>query len=109
MTLEKLMQFEHPDNEGYGVFGVKFFDWVVVGAESGANRRPCKIEWVEDIVDTCESWNVPVFVKQLEINGKLVTDINKFPQHLQIREVPWMERVWERGDEKAHSKSKSPD
>ena len=69
------------------------FNWVVVGAESGANRRPCKIEWVEDIVDTCESWNVPVFVKQLDIDGKLVTDINKFPEHLQIRQVPWMERT----------------
>jgi protein gp37 len=93
IDLGKWMQFEHPDNEGYGVPIVEFFDWVVVGAESGPNRRPCKIEWVEEIVDTCESWNVPVFVKQLDIDGKLVTDINKFPEHLQIRQVPWKERT----------------
>lgn len=28
-------------------------------------------------------------VKQLEINGKLVKDINKFPPELQIRQIPW--------------------
>lgn len=68
-------------------------DWVVVGAESGPNRRPCKLEWVESVVGQCLHYKIPVFVKQLEINGKLVTDINKFPQHLQIRQIPWMERA----------------
>ncbi len=65
------------------------FEWVVVGCESGPNRRPCKIEWVESIVEQCLAANVPVFVKQLDIVGKCVTDINKFPPHLQIRQVPW--------------------
>lgn len=65
------------------------FKWVVVGSESGQNRRPCKIEWVESIVEQCLSANIPVFVKQLSIGGKCETDINKFPAHLQIRQVPW--------------------
>ena len=65
------------------------FDWVVVGAESGENRRPCKLEWVRQIVEDCQEWGVPVFVKQLEIDGKLVKDINLFPEDLQIRQVPW--------------------
>jgi len=63
-------------------------DWVIVGSESGPNRRPAKLEWIESIVDQCQTANVPVFVKQLEINGKLVKDINKFPKHLQLREYP---------------------
>lgn len=63
--------------------------WVVVGCESGPNRRPCKIEWVESIVDQCRAANVPVFVKQISIGGKCVTDINQFPEHLRIRQVPW--------------------
>lgn len=63
--------------------------WVVVGCESGPNRRPCKIEWVESIVEQCRAANIPVFVKQLDIGGKCVTDINKFPEHLRIRQVPW--------------------
>lgn len=64
-------------------------NWLVVGCESGPNRRPCKLEWVESIVDQCRSAGVPVFVKQLDIAGRCVTDINKFPEHLRIRQVPW--------------------
>lgn len=63
--------------------------WLVVGCESGPNRRPCKIKWVEDIVEQCRAFQIPVFVKQLDINGRCVTDIDKFPGHLQIRQVPW--------------------
>ena len=63
--------------------------WLVVGCESGSNRRPCKIEWVESIVEQCRTAGVPVFVKQLDIGGKCETDINEFPAHLRIRQVPW--------------------
>lgn len=63
-------------------------NWVVIGAESGANRRECKLKWIESIVEQCKSANVPVFVKQIHLNGKLEKDINKFPKHLQIREYP---------------------
>ena len=65
------------------------YKWLVVGCESGPKRRPCKIEWVESIVEQCMAADVPVFVKQLDINGRCVTDINKFPAHLRIRQVPW--------------------
>lgn len=65
------------------------YKWVVVGCESGPKRRPCKLEWVEDVVGQCMSAGVPVFVKQLDLNGKCETDINKFPEHLRIRQVPW--------------------
>jgi len=63
--------------------------WLAVGCESGPNRRPCKLEWIESIVDQCRARNIPVFVKQLDINGKCERDITKFPKHLQIRQVPW--------------------
>ena len=64
---------------------------VIVGCESGPNRRPCKIEWVESIVEQCRSANVPVFVKQICLpNGKFTNKIEEFPAHLQIRQVPWV-------------------
>ena len=63
--------------------------WLVVGCESGPKRRPCKIEWIESIVDQCLAAKIPVFVKQLDLNGKCERDITKFPKHLQIRQVPW--------------------
>ena len=69
--------------------GIRLPEWVVVGCESGARRRPCPLEWVESIVEQCMAAKVPVFVKQLDINGRCVTDINRFPAHLRIRQVPW--------------------
>lgn len=66
------------------------FNWVVVGCESGANRRQCKIEWIESIVEQCRLHHVPVFVKQICLsNGKFTKNIEEFPKHLQIRQVPW--------------------
>lgn len=62
---------------------------VIIGCESGPHRRPCKIEWVEFIVQQCMNAKIPVFVKQLDINGRCETNINKFPDHLRIRQVPW--------------------
>ena len=63
---------------------------VIVGCESGPKRRPCKIEWIEDIVEQCRKANVPVFVKQMVLpNGEFTNDISKFPKHLQIRQLVW--------------------
>ena len=75
------LQYIAPEDQPFG--------WCVVGCESGPKRRPCKIEWVESIVEQCRNAGVRVFVKQLDIGGKCVTDITKFPAHLQIRQVPW--------------------
>lgn len=71
----------------------KHLRWVVVGAESGGNRRPCNIEWVEDIVDECLTLGIPLFVKQVVLpSGKFTNKIEEFPKHLQIRQVPWVMR-----------------
>ncbi len=63
-------------------------DWVIVGAESGKNKRECKIEWIINIVQQCKEAGIPVFVKQIHLNGKLVKDINQFPQEVRYREFP---------------------
>jgi len=47
-------------------------DWVIVGCESGSGRRECKIEWIQQIICQCADANIPVFVKQAEIDGKVV-------------------------------------
>jgi protein gp37 len=46
------------------------FDWCIIGGESGNNIgkyrfRKCYIEWIEDVINTCQNNNVKVFVKQL--------------------------------------------
>jgi len=65
------------------------FRWIVVGCESGARRRSCQIEWVKDLVKQAILAKIPVFVKQLDIDGKCERMIGRFPTDLQIREVPW--------------------
>jgi protein gp37 len=38
--------------------------WVIVGGESGPRARFMKPEWVYDIRNKCEAYNVPFFFKQ---------------------------------------------
>lgn len=57
-------------------------DWVVVGCESGPNRRPCKVEWMIEVVEQCKAAGVKVFVKQVNINGKVSHDTNEWPEKL---------------------------
>jgi len=47
-------------------------DWVVIGCESGPGRRKTELKWIENAVMQCSDAGIPVFVKQAEIDGKLV-------------------------------------
>lgn len=75
--------------------------WVIVGGESGNENglyryRPCKIEWIESIINQCRSARVPVFVKQLgthmakqlKLSDRHGGNIDEWPEHLRIREFP---------------------
>lgn len=39
-------------------------DWVIVGGESGPDRRPMQPDWVRLIRDQCQQWGIPFFYKQ---------------------------------------------
>ncbi len=47
-------------------------DWVICGCESGPNRRPCKVEWIHSLEQHCFHAHVPFFLKQMEVDGKVV-------------------------------------
>jgi len=75
----------------------KDLDWVIVGGESGYNARPCKVDWIRNIKYQCQTWNCPIFIKQLgsnpiSIDFKLKSskgdNINEFPDDLRVREYP---------------------
>jgi protein gp37 len=61
--------------------------WVIVGAESGPDRRPFKVAWAESIYEQCRAAGVPFFGKQASgprpgvplyiIGGR---EIKEFPQ-----------------------------
>lgn len=63
-------------------------DWVIVGCENGPKRRACYPEWVESIVEQCKVAGVPVFVKQLSINGRVSHDPAEWPENLRVRQWP---------------------
>jgi protein gp37 len=92
-------------------------DWVIVGGESGPGARPCRVQWVRDIVAQCRAASVPVFVKQLgakpegdprpperrdpvtgariltvmqaiEIRDRKGGDPSEWPEDLRVREYP---------------------
>jgi len=47
-------------------------DWVIAGCETGPNRRPAEIDWFRSLRDQCQAAKVPFFLKQAEINGRVV-------------------------------------
>lgn len=63
-------------------------EWLVVGCESGPGARPCPLEWVEGVVEQCQSARVPVYVKQIRIGSRVVHDPAQFPAHLRLRQYP---------------------
>lgn len=77
------------DGRNYGIDSKhEYIDWVVVGSESGPHKRECKIKWIEYIIDQCKRSKTPVWIKQINIDGKVIDDINQFPEHLRIRQFP---------------------
>lgn len=74
--------------EGCGYMGGwPVVDWVVVGCESGPNRRFCKLDWIVEIVEQCQTAGIKVFVKQVSINGKVSHDMSEWPEKLRVREL----------------------
>ncbi|GAJ06148.1 unnamed protein product, partial [marine sediment metagenome] len=74
----------------YGVteYDAPYLNWVIVGAESGPKRRPCKLKWVRNIKDQCYDPGTPLFIKQLDIDGKLSKNPDGWPEDLRIRQWP---------------------
>ena len=62
--------------------------WIICGAESGPHRRPCNLEWVHSIVNQCLAAKMPVFVKQIDLNGEVVKDMDRFPGPLRLQQFP---------------------
>lgn len=61
-------------------------EWFIVGCESGAKRRPTPDGAIEAIAKQCANFETSLWVKQMEIGGKVETDVNRFPTALGIQE-----------------------
>ena len=69
-------------------FTDKKIKWCIAGVESGPRRRPCDIDWIEEIVQDCKTYGCACFVKQMSLNGKVSHDPAEWPEHLRVREWP---------------------
>jgi len=47
--------------------GLRWLDWIVIGCESGPQRRPCKLAWILDIIEQCKAAKIPCYVKQIPL------------------------------------------
>lgn len=72
-----------------GVESSKGISGLIVGCESGPNRRPFDLDWARHIIDWCAEFSVKCYVKQLDIDGRVVTDMAKFPEWARVRQLPW--------------------
>lgn len=71
-----------------GNLNLKAISLVIIGCESGPRRRTCDVQWIRSVVNQCKGAGVPCFVKQINIDGKAIHDIDQFPKHLRVREMP---------------------
>lgn len=76
-------------------------DWVIIGGESGNKTgkyryRECDLAYISEIIDTCKSLDIPVFVKQLgthlakqmNLKDRHGRDPNEWPEHIRIQQFP---------------------
>lgn len=63
-------------------------DWIIIGCESGAGKRECDVEWIRTLTYDALLNDIPVFVKQMMIDGKMEKNIRMFPADLRYQMKP---------------------
>lgn len=48
--------------------------WIICGTESGPKRRMMNLAWVRSLRDQCKAAGVAFFLKQIEVDGKIITE-----------------------------------
>lgn len=78
----KIVSFEPllEDIKNINTEHIEQLGWAIIGCESGPERRECKNEWVTELVKDFHFFNKPVFVKQINVNGKVIKMPKDFPQ-----------------------------
>lgn len=73
---------------GIGDTAIDRLSWIVVGCESGPGRRPCNNTWITWLIDQALEAYVPVFVKQISLEGRVSHDPAQWPEWLRRRDIP---------------------
>ena len=62
--------------------------FVAVGPETGPGRRPCRVEWLQSVVDQCAGAGVACHVKAVPVDGRISHDPAEWPESLRCRQWP---------------------
>ena len=63
---------DYPPSECPDCKHIRGIDWVIAGCESGPRRRPAETWWFRDLQNQCSAFGVPFFLKQMEVNGRVI-------------------------------------
>jgi protein gp37 len=65
-------------------------DWAVVGCMTGVKSEDDDMEneFISDFVNNCLAAGVPVWVKQMRVNGRVVSEMLEMPDWARFRQVP---------------------
>jgi protein gp37 len=89
-----------PDPDDYSHGEWSGINLIIFGGESGADARPCSVEWIRDGVRQCKAAGTKAFVKQLGAHpimgredAQIVRDkkggtMEEWPSDLKVREIP---------------------
>lgn len=58
----------------FDVDGGPEMDWLICGCESGPGARPMDIGWARTLCYQCEEMQIPFFLKQMMVDGKLTAE-----------------------------------
>jgi protein gp37 len=77
------------------------FHWLIIGGESGNDTgkygyRPCKMEWITDLIEQTDGTGINVFVKQtgtwlskqLKLKDRHGGNLTEWPECIQVRSFP---------------------
>lgn len=67
---------------------MKHINWAIFGCEKGPGRRPISIDDMQASVAAAAKHGPAIFIKQLDIAGRVTTDPLCFPQGLKMQTVP---------------------
>lgn len=71
-------------------------NWVIVGGESGTQARDMDVKWIEELVEECKDYNIPIFIKQLGTRWEMEQEgtrgkgekMENWPEGIRTREYP---------------------
>lgn len=86
--LEQIDLCLSPGFEISAPYGDRGIHWAILGGESGPGARPMHPDWARSIINQCKSAGVPIFIKQIHVNGKMNKNISEWPEALRVRELP---------------------